>query len=239
MPINQIEQHPYLVLGEGIKGNRLIIGTFPIYSLTNPRTPRKNLLQLARRDMSFFYGSNANHFWEWYQQFIDPSVNILHPPSIVASLQANEIAISDVISQCSRIDISFEDSDLRKKKWNKPLAQIIEERIDKIICTSKSQSGAMGWLMDKILFPAGFAIDQVASASLHTNILSANPGSNLAVKNVAYVLKKGNKKVSIVTLPSPGSPYRRLVDFGYVARVHQTSTYLNDYLQESFKWFML
>ena len=237
MPINQIEQHPFLAQGENIEGNRMVVGTFPIFSLTNPRTPRKNQLQLQGGHISFFYGSNANLFWAWYQQFIDPTVNILSPQSIVESLQANDIAISDVISQCSRIKESFNDSDLRQKIWNRSLAEIIEERIDKIICTSKSQSGAMGWLISRLLAKAGFTIDQQASNALHENILTAIPGSNLAVKNVAYVLKKGNKKVSIVALPSPGSPQRRLVDFGYVNGVHLTNTYLQNYLTSVFGWF--
>jgi hypothetical protein len=63
MPINEIEYHPYLQIGEAIPASRMIVGTFPVYSLTNLRTPRKNYLQHQRGDISFFYGSQANCFW--------------------------------------------------------------------------------------------------------------------------------------------------------------------------------
>lgn len=54
MPIDEIEYHPYLQVGEAIQISRMIVGTFPIYSLTNPRKERKNQLQDQRNDLSFF-----------------------------------------------------------------------------------------------------------------------------------------------------------------------------------------
>ena len=238
MPLNELEQHPFIQIGEAIPAKRMIVGTFPIYSLTNPRTPRKNQLQLQRGDISFFYGSQANTFWSWYQQFVDPTVNIQNVQSILASLQTNKIAISDVIKECSRIDESFEDNKLRRKIWNRSLANIITGSIDKIICTSKAGSGAMGWLRDKVLIPAGFVVNQVATDQLHHRILNAIPGSNTQVITIALVLKRARKEVSIVALPSPGSPERRLVDFGYVDGVHTTTTYLQSYLGQAFNWFL-
>ncbi len=240
MPIDELEEHPYFQTGEAIPARRMIVGTFPIYSLTNPRTPRKNQLQQDRGDISFFYGSQANVFWSWYQQFVDATVNIHNAQSILASLQTNEIAISDVIKVCSRVDESFEDQDLRMRKgeWNRSLSVKINSSIDKIICTSKASSGAMGWLRDKILMPAGFVVDQNQTTQLHNQILNAIPGSNTQVIPIAQVLRRGEKKVSIVALPSPGSPERRLVDFGYVKNVHTTATYLQSYLTQTFNWFL-
>ncbi len=238
MPINELEQHPFLYLGETIHSHRMIVGTYPIYSLTLPRTERKVELQTQRGDVSFFYGSTSNLFWEWYQNYIDPAVNIENAEAILNSLQNKEIGISDVIKECCRVDESFEDNKLRKKVWNKNLADKIESSVHKIICTSKSSSGAMGWLCDKILRPQGFVPNEIESSNLHQQILGAIPNSNTQVKPIARVLSKKDSKVSIVALPSPGSPERRLSDFGRNAILHTTNYYLNAYLTECFNWFM-
>ena len=238
MPTNETEYHPYIAVGETIRASRMIIGTFPIYSLTIPETQHKNQLQ-QRGDISFFYGSKKNKFWRWYKEYIDQDVQIENPQLILKSLQNNCIAISDVIKECSRIDESFEDSKLRNIKWNLNLASVIEERIDKIICTSKSASGAMGWLRDKVLIPAGFTINYENSNKLHQKIISKLPQNNLQIRPIAQVLSNGSKKISIVALPSPGSPQRRLIDFGHVKEGSSTSSiYLQAYLSQTFNWFM-
>jgi hypothetical protein len=237
MPFNEIESHPFLQVGESISANKMVVGTFPIYSLTNPRNPRKSHLQQQRNDISFFYGSRSNYFWSWYKQYIDNQVNIQQPTSIIASLQQQQIAISDVIRQCTRKDESFNDSDLKQIQWNTHLATIIEERIDKIICTSKSSAGAMGWLRDKILIPSGFIVNQAQTNALHQQLLNAIPQSNTNIIPVTQVLTKANRRVNIVALPSPGSPSRRIVDFGYRKNIHTTTTYLDQYLTQSFNWF--
>ncbi len=238
MPVHEIEIHPFLQIGESITSNKIIIGTFPIYGLTNPRTHHKDQLRQERGDMSFFYGSRSNCFWSWYQQYIDNSVNIENPLTILASLEINKIAISDVIFQCSRINESFEDSQLRNIVWNYNLAALIEANIDKVICTSKSVNGAMGWLCNRILIPFGFILNKEESDQLHNVILNSIPNCNTQIKLVTQVLTKGGKKVSIVALPSPGSPYRRLSDFGRLTSIHDSVFYLDSYLQSSFNWFI-
>lgn len=238
MPINETEIHPFLQIGEAIPASRMIVGTFPIYSLTNPRTQRKSSLQQDRNDISFFYGSRSNYFWSWYQQYIDADVNIQNPESIITSLTNKGIAISDVIQECLRIKESFEDNKLQQKQWNMQLSKVIESSIDKIICTSKSDSGAMGWLRDKILIPSGFSVNQIASIDLHHEILDNIPDSNHNIKLIAVVLQKGDRRVEIVSLPSPGSPQRRLIDFGYVKTNQTTENYLSNYLLITFNWFL-
>jgi hypothetical protein len=237
MPLNELEFHPYLKVGESIPGSRMIIGTFPIYSVTKPWSTVKSNFVLERNDMLFFYGSRANMFWHWYKNFIDNTVNPRNNRSIHASLIRNKISISDVATRCCRIGYSFKDQDLKRKMWNQLLGAIIENRISRIICTSKSDSGAMGWLRDKILLQNGFRLDSTASTALHNSILQPINGSNLSVKKIGIVLTKSAKRVSIVALPSPGSPERRLGNFGYVPSIHSTSIFLNDYLQNVFQWF--
>lgn len=238
MPINEIESHPFLELGEAIPTSRMIVGTFPIYSLTKPETEHKIQLQ-QRGDLSFFYGSKRNKLWSWYKEYVDKAVEIESPQSILSSLQNKGIAISDVIMECSRINESFEDSKLKNVQWNLNLCAIIESRIDKIICTSKSTLGAMGWLRDKILMPEGFTVNQHRSIHLHQYILNTIPDHNSTVRLVAQVLQKGRRSIQIVAIPSPGSPNRRLIDFGYIKGVHTTSVFLNSYLRHAFNWFLL
>lgn len=238
MPVNELEIHPFLSLGENILGSRMIVGTFPIFSLTQPRTQRKIELQKVRGDMSFFYGSRSNLFWTWYKKYVDPNLSLGSPSAIIASLHLNKIAISDVIKECTRIEESFEDANLRNKVWNLQLATLIEANISKVICTSKASSGAMGWLNHKVLTPAGFTISPVATLRLHSNILSVMPNSKKKIMPVAQVFRKGGRQISIVALPSPGSPQRRLIDFGYDKKVHTTSTFLDSYLRGAFKWFL-
>lgn len=239
MPIGQNETHPFIARGEAINAHRMIVGTFPIYSITNPRTPTKNAFQLQNGDMSWFYGSNANRLWQWYQTYVDREIILGNPDSIEESLQAYQIAISDVIQQCQRIDYSSNDDDLKAKVWNTGLAPIIEKRIEKIICTSKSQNGAMGWLVDKILMPTGSVVHPEASTELQANILNSIANANMALANpIARVLTKRSKRVEIVSLPSPGSPYRALRHFGYDENSHDTDTYLKAYLNSVFVWFL-
>jgi len=238
MPIDEIEYHPYLQVGEAIQSSRMIVGTFPIYSLTNPRTEQKNQLQDQRNDLSFFYGSRSNSLWNWYRRYVDTTVDIQNPVSIIKSLGTEKVAISDVISQCTRVNESFEDNSLRQIVWNLPLAGLIESQIEKILCTSKSAAGAMGWLRDKILLPSGFILQTNSSEQLHHQILATIPDSNTQIKLIAQVLQKESKQLSIVALPSPGSPERRLSDFGLRKNIHTTTVYLQQYLGTAFNWFL-
>ena len=237
MPFSEVESHPFLRIGESIPAKRMIVGTFPVYSITRPGTTLKSQLRQQNNNIPFFYGSSANWFWTWYQQYVDNTINAKCNKSILVSLQVNGIAISDVISSCTRNEYSFEDSDLRKKKWNISLVNLIESDIDKIICTSKSDSGAMGWLRDRILVPHGFRLNQSSSLQLHKQILGQIPNSNQRVKPIAQVLIKNNREISLVAVPSPGSPYRRLTNFGYDKRVHNSTIYLDNFLTQVFNWF--
>ncbi len=237
MPLKEVELHPFLKIGESITASRMIVGTFPVYSITRPRNSLKAQVSRDNGNLQFFYGSSANQFWSWYQRFIDNTVNRKCNKSILASLKNHGIAISDVIVKCERKESSFRDSDLRAKDWNMRLANVIENQIDKILCTSKSQCGAMGWLRDRILIPSGFQLCPGESSQMHKQILESIQHSNHHVKPIAQTLIKNNKMITIISLPSPGSPYRRLVDFGYNAQMHHSETYLDNYLRQVFQWF--
>lgn len=236
MPIDEDEFHPYLEAGERIQAKRMIIGTFPTYSVTEPDTPRKSFLRETRGDIQFFYGSSANYFWTWYQNYVEPELNIANPDSILQSLTNRNIAISDVIKSCRRVDESFLDSELIKKNWNRNLSNLLSGSIQKVLCTSKGNIGAVGWLLHEILIPSGFVVSEDESILLHQHILNEIDNSSPDILRVAHVLRRGADSVRIVALPSPGSPYRGLLHFGKTT--HPTRDYLNAYLQVAFNWFL-
>ncbi|MBZ5857570.1 uracil-DNA glycosylase family protein [Flavihumibacter profundi] len=236
MPVDELELHPFLDSGESITGHRMIVGTFPVYSITLPETNHKQALVKSRGDMPFFYGSRSNNWWDWYKEYIDSGVETRMAESLLSSLKRNGIAISDVISSCKRIDESFMDNRLRDITWNTNLSKRIERGIERILCTGKSDQGAMGWLRKRILMPNGFSFEYDRSKELHNQILQEIPGSNRNINLIANVLVKNGKSVEIIALPSPGSPERRVNDFGRVE--HLTTEYLRKYLSVSFNWFM-
>ncbi len=238
MPILEREEHPFLNLGENIKGKRMIVGTFPVYSITYPQTELKKTMLKERGDRPFFYGSRSSSWWNWYQQYVDGNTDIQNVDSIINSLDSNGIAISDVIKYCYRKEYSFQDTDLHSITWNMDLSKRISSGIEKIICTSKSEQGAMGWLRKEILSRSGFSFSESKTKELHTAILSAIPGSNGEIRPIANVFEKNSRLIRVVAVPSPGSPFRRLNDFGRVPVIHKSDYYLNAYLNSVFDWVL-
>lgn len=232
------EFHPFIIQGQAILGNKMIIGTFPIYTLTSPETAHKAAVRIANGDVNIFYGSHRSQFRSWYQTYVDPAVDIFDPNSLWTSWANNGIAISDVIVSAFR-NGGANDNGLTVTGWNLGLANIIADRINKIICTSKSQNGSMGWLIQHILIPHGFVLDPVASTQLHNNILEQIEGADPPRNSTAKVFRLGNKRVEIIAIPSPGSPFRQLRYYGYDKNIHTNTEYLNQYLSIVFEWFQV
>jgi hypothetical protein len=57
------ESHPFIKYKMDEHVNKLYIGTFPPYRLTNKKTPDLNSIKLSKNDVCFFYGSNCSLFW--------------------------------------------------------------------------------------------------------------------------------------------------------------------------------
>ncbi|MGM0944510.1 MAG: hypothetical protein ACQEW9_04945 [Bacteroidota bacterium] len=230
------EVHPFIHLGEAIPGNKMVVGTFPVYTLTSPETAHKLAVRHAN-DVHIFYGSHRSQFRSWYQTYVDPEVDIFDPDSLWNSWANNGIAISDVIISAFR-NGGANDNGLAVTEWNLGLANIIEDRIDKIICTSKSQTGAMGRLIQHILEPHGFVHNPIESAELQNHILNQIPGAHQNFKNsIAKVLTLGSKRVEIIAIPSPGSPFRQLHNYGYGNGIQTNVVFLDQYLSTVFEWF--
>lgn len=232
------EFHPFLDIGQGIPGSRMIVGTFPVYALTNPRTPEKEMLIQQHNMSNFFYGSHRSNLWNWYQTHVDGGIDPNDVELIISSLIQNGIAISDVISSAIRNN-GANDNGLNVLQWNEGLANIIEDRIEKIICTSKSQNGAMGWLSSNVLIPNGFIYKHEESIILQNQILNQIVGAHQDFPVlIARVFKISDRLVQIIGLPSPGSPYRQLHQFGYNRDNDNNVEYLNQYLSTVFNWFI-
>ncbi|WP_316738505.1 hypothetical protein [Pedobacter aquatilis] len=130
MPVNELEEHPYLNYHQQFpypsghyKG--LIVGSFPIYAVTN--TINQNVAVPEQRfgqeaSMRFFYGSLMSQFWKYTGQAIaglDPRKEngAYLPPNIAVErcaqmLYDNNFLISDALSRTNRILTSSEDKHL-------------------------------------------------------------------------------------------------------------------------------
>lgn len=129
MPINELEQHPFLNYVDFSKKpyksfEKLIIGTFPVYHITDTVYPDDRIQKRFNPQeayMKFFYGSKKNKFWELVStifQVANPTKeNKLENREHAARsiLYENKILIQDVIESTNRMNYSAKDSDLWKQ----------------------------------------------------------------------------------------------------------------------------
>ncbi len=138
MPDNELETHPYLNLQtekiavtDRHKYTKLVVGTFPIYPITNsePKQPagkqmRVNWQQYAK--FKYFYGSSENFFWDLLAScFNEPAPR--NTEEAIKLLNNNKILISDVFKETCRKDYSPLDSGLTDPKHNKELEILIKD----------------------------------------------------------------------------------------------------------------
>jgi hypothetical protein len=240
-----IEQHPRLSIKNlKIEQNKIILGSFPVWSLTqNESTLRigissKDILNKTKGEFPFFYGSSTNRFWSWYKQFVDPDITLMDVKCIKNSLIKNKIGITDVILSCKRKNQSALDKDLSQRVYNHDFISYPKygETL-KILCTSKGVMNEM--LLCKSFFKLHhkIKIDESKSKLFERKFIEKIGGDiNMLQKSIFIELTvEGGGIIQCIAIPSPGSPFRKLVNFGYTANV--PNSYLNKYLFEVFKWF--
>ena len=130
MPINELEEHPFLNYYEDLPGTPsyyrgLIIGSFPIYAVTNTidrigATIQQRLEPEA--SMRFFYGSRKSQFWNYTGQALtgtDPRKENGEylPPDIAVQrckqlLFNHRLLISDSLYRTNREATGSEDKNL-------------------------------------------------------------------------------------------------------------------------------
>lgn len=239
-----MEYHPRLNR-ENLKihEHRIILGSFPIWSLvqsTNNLRKGNDLeknMKIKKGEFPFFYGSSTNQFWIWYKQFVDEKIVLLDVESIKNSLNKNNIGITDIILRCKRKGISALDKDLSKREYNFDFLLYPKVgEITKILCTSKGVMNEM--LLCKRFFKLheNIKIDYPKSIEVQKKIIQKLGGFEDQLRKPIYVELKVNNGGSIqcLSIPSPGSPFRRLIDFGI--NEADINRYLSEYLQYAFTW---
>lgn len=239
-----MEFHPRLQIGN-LKVNQLkvILGSFPVWSLTHDET-NGNYNKTTHGENTkigefpYFYGSSINRFWHWYQKHIDCSIMLLDLVSIKDSLEKNKIGITDVILSCTRNGKSSLDKDLSQRTYNHDfLLYPRPGEILKILCTSKGVLNEM--LLCKKFFQLHQQItyDPIGSMSFQTSFIQEIDGNYNILKKPVFVqlnVEQGGI-IQCLATPSPGSPFRRLTDFGI--KTQDLNNYLESYLINAFKWF--
>jgi hypothetical protein len=139
MPINELESHPYLFdqvnafkdKDQLAKYCKLIVGTFPIYAITNSNPPVGSLGVQIRATwfihafLQYFYGSRGSHFWELFATaFNEPVPNTKQ--GAIELLNKYKFLITDVFVKTYRIDYSSSDDDLVNSVYNQSIIDLIQ-----------------------------------------------------------------------------------------------------------------
>ena len=232
------ETHPFLELGKVPNATKLILGSFPVYSITLPDSEEKNRIRKSDGSVQFFYGSCRSSFWGLYHLNIDNKLHIpITPKDAIKSLTENKISISDIIFQCNRNERSAADKDLKKRIYNiQMLDEYLDSGVTKILCTSK---GVMEMFHDQIAKKSEeFVYQEDESYKWQTEVMSKLKGSELKIKKLIcrqYVYK--GKTIRLISIPSPGSPQRQLKQFGFLG--DDWREYADKYFAFTFNWLSI
>jgi G:T/U-mismatch repair DNA glycosylase len=232
------ETHPFLEIEKVPNATKLILGSFPVYSITLPENEEKQKIRKSDGTVQFFYGSCRSSFWGLYHLYIDNGLEIpIIPKEAMSSLVKNQIAISDVISECERKGRSALDKDLTKRIYNiEMINEYLNSGVTKILCTSK---GVMEMFHDQVVKKSKTIIYQESeSRKWQSQIISKLKGDESQIKKLIckrYLFK--GKTIRLISIPSPGSPQRQLKQFGFA--VSDWRDYADKYFEFSFKWLKI
>ena len=243
-----MEHHPRFNVAElPLTQSKIILGSFPTWSLTDPDLNKnesfkdKEVSRIKNGDIPFFYGSSSNRFWNWYKDYIDESISIYNIESIKNSLIENGIGITDMIIRCSRKDKSALDKHLTNRIYNHKFFNYPEKgEVLRILCTSKGVMNNM--LLSNKFFKIHprLSINIQASKDFEIKISEKFNGDLSLVRAPLYqkIDIESGGSIECLALPSPGSPFRRLLDFGFSSnKTDNTQVFLNNYLDAAFDWF--
>ncbi|OFY86322.1 MAG: hypothetical protein A3F72_10975 [Bacteroidetes bacterium RIFCSPLOWO2_12_FULL_35_15] len=221
--------------------SKIILGSFPTWSLTFSNDGKLNALKTIERvkngDIQFYYGSSNNRFWYWYQTFFDSEIFLENVASIKNSLEKNSIGITDMIFSCNRKDKSALDKHLTERTYNHLFFKYPQKgQTIKILCSSKGVMNEM--FLNSAFFNKHPTLSMNESKSFelqNTLLQSINGNPDLVKKPFLRVIECSNGgSIECFATPSPGSPYRKLADFGLKSQ--NLDDYLNSYLKMVFTW---
>ena len=232
MPINELEQHPFLNYVDFSKSpynsfEKLIIGTFPVYNITNTIYPGNEIQQRFNPNeayMKFFYGSKKNKFWEWISTIFEVAnptrENNLENREHAAKsiLDENKILIQDVIESTNRENYSAKDSDLWKQSDDSYLNENRSLNHDMINLLNQCKKIKFLYFTSKKAFDW---FSQIISGDLVIN------DSFLENKNrISMSISIGLKNYTAFFLPSPSSNGSRRIPFKDNNRLQTFVNYL-------------
>lgn len=242
-----MERHPRINLNEfPLAEPRVILGSFPTWSLTEADLSKfeteevKAEVRLANNDIQFFYGSRTNRFWDWYMKYLDPTINRENVTSIKESLKKHQIGITDMILSCDRKGRSALDKHLTRRSYNRNFLNLTtnQQITTKILCTSKGVMNEMLFRDVNSYFPSQIVFDTEGAKRMERLIMERIGGILPPVSQPIFkrIIINGKLILECFALPSPGSPYRRLKDFGCNTK-QKNVDFLDSYLSFVFNWF--
>lgn len=237
MPIGEIEIHPYLQQGQINGATKLILGSFPVYECTDQDNPLKQQNRQNEGTIRFFYGSIDSGLWGLYRDNIDDTIILPPNPNLILeSLAQRQIAVSDTIASCERHRFSSEDTKLIRRTYNRQGIQtLIQNGVRKIICTSK---GVLKDLERQIILQGNLPfgqVDNLAGGTFQENFIARLGGNNNQMTSpIAKVYIVDNFQVTALAIPSPGSPQRKLAQFGFNGQ--DWRHYADNYFSNAFNW---
>lgn len=240
-----MEYHPRINEKQDPLGtNKIILGSFPVWTLTSPDIEKnetfedKERQRVLNKDYSYFYGSASNQFWDWYKRYIDDRVDRTNIFGIQKSLIKNGIGITDMIFSCSRKNKSALDKNLTSRKYNQSffIYPHPNETL-KIFCTSKGVLNEM--LLNNSFFKIHTEVwldEDLSMVAQSAFLEKLSVSQQKQIKPFFKILRTANGgKIECIATPSPGSPYRKLAEFGYVSG--DNKLFLDTYLSLAFAWF--
>jgi hypothetical protein len=235
-----MEFHPRIDRSDHpLRESKTILGSFPTWSLTNSDEEDENektALRLSNNDFNFFYGSRPNRFWTWYKNYVDDSITVDQTASIRASLKRFDIGITDMITCCERKNRSSLDKHLTNRTYNHSFLRIPSKNESiRILCTSKGVMNDM--LLNRLFYQrnTNLKLDFKRSMQVQCEVLSRINGNRLVNKPFYQTINSSQGgQIECFAVPSPGSPFRKLTEFGKLK--DDNAEYLNRFLHEAFSW---
>lgn len=190
-----------------------------------------------KEQFHFFYGSKDSKFWYHYRKNIDNTIVLpIDIESVLLSLSQRQIAISDTIVSCERHKRSSEDSKLIRRKYNIiGLQTLIHNGVRKIICTSK---GVLKDFEKQIILSGTITfgqIDNLSGCIFQDNFIAGLGGNNNQITSpISKVFIVNGERITVLAIPSPGSPQRQLAKFGFNGQ--DWRIYADNYFKNAFNW---
>jgi len=253
MPLNEIEQHPYLQYfrsfhNENVdwsKYESIIIGSFPVYQITETVYPNHEARQVnPNLFMPFFYGSQTNNFWPLLAKTLssdDPRLaqtGEMRKQNAINILENYNILLTDIIFRTNRFQnipadpySPFDSSLLNRNAENEVLIRfsLNTELIDWLSLAANVNSIYFTAQGVDNKTPGGWFNQLLSSANV--NFTTFN--QNASAVNYQIILNGQQRIFKVFYLPTPSSS--RSLAFTDKRRHQMFGNYLASHCPELYK----